>query len=142
MQYRHITLQQRIKIELLISQEFLKSDIARQVNIHSCTLSRGLKHCFPSAYNAQDADDHYHKKKRKCGRKYVIDVIMKDQINNQLRQDWSPEQIHGFYRYVSKTPRASPETIYQYIYRDKTYGGVLYIHQRRKRKYRHNRTHT
>lgn len=142
MQYKHITLQQRIKIEFLISQGIPKSDIARQINIHPCTLSRELKRCFPNTYNAKEADEHYHKKKRKCGRNYMIDGVLKDQIDNKLRQDWSPEQIHGFYRYVSKSPMASHETIYQYIYRDKTDGGELYVHLRRKRKYRHNRTHT
>lgn len=116
MQYKHITLQQRIKIELLISQGILKSDIARQVNIHPCTLSRELKRCFPNAYNAKDADDHYHKKKRKCGRKYVIGGIIKDQIDKKLQQYWSPEQIQGYYRYIIQSPMASHETIYQYIY--------------------------
>lgn len=115
MQYKHITLQQRINIEYLNSQGISKSDIARQVNIHPCTLSRELKRCLPNTYSANNADDHYRKNKRECGRNYVIDGTVKEQVNKRLLQDWSPEQIHGYIKEAYHQPMASHETIYQYI---------------------------
>lgn len=142
MQYKHITLQQRIKIEYLNSQGISKSDIALQVNIHPCTLSRELKRCLPNTYSANNADDHYRKKKRQCGRNYVIDGTVKEQVDKRLLQDWSPEQIHGYFKEAYHQPMASHETIYQYIYRNKKEGGYLYEHLRAKRKYRRNRSHT
>jgi transposase, IS30 family len=142
LQYKHITLQQRIKIEILISQGISKSDIAHQVDIHPCTLSRELKRCLPNAYNANMADAHYRKNKRRCGRRYLIDGDIKTQIDERLKQDWSPEQIQGYFKDVCQRFMASHETIYQYIYRNKNKGGNLYKYLRRKRKYRQNRTHT
>ena len=81
-------MQQRIKIEYLNSQGISKSDIARQVNIHPCTLSRELKRCLPNTYSANNADDHYRKKKQECGRNYVIDGTVKEQrFNRSYRED-------------------------------------------------------
>ena len=123
------------------SQGITKSDIALQVNIHPCTLSRELKRCMKSTYNANEADDHYRKKKRQCGRNYAIEGSLQKQVDRKLLQDWSPEQIYGYFKEAYHKSMASHETIYQYIYRNKKEGGYLYVHLRRKRKYRHNRTH-
>lgn len=142
LQYKHIPLQQRIKIEYLNSQGISKSDVARQVNIHPCTLSRELKRCLPNAYIANNADNHYREKKRQCGRNYVINGSLQEQVDRRLLQDWLPEQIQGYFKESDQKPMASHETIYQYIYRDKKEGGFLYEHLRGKRKYRRNRTHT
>ena len=95
------------------SQGISKSDIARQVSIHPCTLSRELKRCLPKVYNANEADDHYRKNKRQCGRNYVIDGDLKEQIEKKLMEDWSPEQIHGYFKVIYHKPMASHETIYQ-----------------------------
>lgn len=55
-----------------------------------------------------------------------------------LRQDWSPEQIHGMMRLKGLVP-VSHERIYQHVYADKRKGGTLHTHlrcrnQRRKRR--------
>jgi transposase, IS30 family len=108
--YKHITLQQRIKIEYLNSQGISKSDIARQVNIHTCTLSSELKGCLTNTYSANNADDKYRKKNRQCGRNYVIVVSVKELVDKRFLQDWSPEQIHVYFKEAYHQPMDSHET--------------------------------
>jgi transposase, IS30 family len=51
-------------------------------------------------------------------------------INQKLEDDWSPEQIFGYYQNQGEK-MLSHESIYQYIWRDKAEGGLLYKHLRR-----------
>jgi IS30 family transposase len=51
-------------------------------------------------------------------------------INEKLQLDWSPEQIFGYYQNQGEK-MLSHESIYQYIWRDKAEGGLLYKHLRR-----------
>jgi IS30 family transposase len=56
-----------------------------------------------------------------------------------LLKDWSPEQIAGRLRHdhsSDRTMRVSPETIYQWIYRDAAQGGTLFDRLRRRHKKR------
>jgi IS30 family transposase len=46
-------------------------------------------------------------------------------IDLKLRQKWSPEQISGWLR-ENESESISPESIYQYIWKDKKSGGQLY----------------
>jgi IS30 family transposase len=57
-----------------------------------------------------------------CGRSYLIDGDIKEQIDERLKQDWSPKQIQGYFKDVCQQFMASHETIYQYIYRNKNKG--------------------
>lgn len=54
------------------------------------------------------------------------------QIDNDIRKNWSPEQIVGCCRSCSK-PIVSTKRVYQYIWSDKTNGGNLFNHLRRKK---------
>ena len=67
----------------------------------------------------------------------VRDKFMKRRVEYYLREmQFSPEQIVGYCRRKG-IPIVSHETIYQWIWRDKKYGGDLYKHLRHKgRKYR------
>ena len=54
-------------------------------------------------------------------------------IKKKLKEDWSPEQISGVMK-KEKLAWVSHETIYQYIYHNKSCGGKLYLKLRHKNK--------
>jgi len=61
-------------------------------------------------------------------------------VRKFLRQKWSPEQIVGHMRkYKILKRNMSHETIYQYIWRDKSEGGDLWQHLRQSSKQRRKR---
>lgn len=61
-------------------------------------------------------------------------------VRKLLRKQWSPEQIVGHIRrHKLLERRMSHETIYQYIWRDKTEGGSLWEHLRQSSKQRRKR---
>jgi IS30 family transposase len=63
------------------------------------------------------------------------------QVEELLRQEWSPEQISGRLA-LEQQARISHERIYQYIYADKARGGTLSRHLRcrkvRRKRYFHD----
>jgi IS30 family transposase len=60
------------------------------------------------------------------------------QIQELLREDWSPEQVAGWLR-RHRLLAISHETIYRYIWAEKWGGGTLYQHLRGTRKQRRKR---
>jgi len=61
-----------------------------------------------------------------------------EQIEADLRQEWSPEQIAGRLEATGGL-RLSPERIYQHIRSDRQLGGTLYQHLRHRQKKRKKR---
>jgi len=69
----------------------------------------------------------------------VMTSKVKAYIKNKLKKDWSPEQIAGRMK-LDIGIHICHETIYRYIYYNKSRGGRLYKHLRHKNKKYHNRS--
>ena len=72
----------------------------------------------------------------------ILTPARKVWVRHSLRKGWSPEQIAGRYRHQGRF-RISYQTVYRYLYQDRSGGGCLYLHLRRKgKRYRKKRLHT
>lgn len=135
----HITIEQRYKISALQQLGYKQKDIAEQIGKDKSIISRELKRNCDKRSGKYDADlaqrKYENRQKQKAKHKRFTDEI-KQHVDTWLEQDYSPEQIVGRAK-LGQTPCVSHECIYQYIWRDKKQGGLLYQHLRRKgRKYR------
>lgn len=134
MSYRQLTQEQRYQIGTSLKMGMKKSEIARQMEVHRSTVSREIRRNDSSGYNSSRAvamarERHRHK------RKYRVDSQTWAIVESQLKMEWSPEQISKRME-LEGSGRVSHETIYRHIYQDKKEGGDLYVHLRRRHKYR------
>jgi IS30 family transposase len=113
-----------------------KSEIAREIGVHRSTVGRELKRNGSGRwkYNASTAIRMTGERHRGKKKKRVSDQTWA-RVDSLLRIQWSPEQISKRLG-LEGLPSVSHETIYLYIYRDKQAGGDLYMHLRRRHRYR------
>ena len=92
MSYKHLTLNDRNKIEVLKQEGYSSRRIAKILGFHHSTICRELKRC-KGTYEAIEANKD-HKSKSSCkGRKPKVTDTIKNVIHDQLNAKWSPEQI-------------------------------------------------
>jgi IS30 family transposase len=134
MNYAQLTREQRYQIIVLLKTEHSKTEIAELIGVHRATIYRELKrNRGKRGYRPKQAD---HKAITRRNRKVKRRITMEDwqQVEEKLRENWSPEQISGILK-----PRGisiSPEWIYQYVYTNKRAGGDLWKHLRCQKKRR------
>ena len=144
MKYRQLTLEERLLISHLLRQGFSYAEIARQIGRHRSTIARELERNTCYGYDSSYRYSRAHRKtvaRRRSSRRnrhYTErDFAL---VRKLLRQKLSPEQIVGHIRrFGLMKRRLSHETIYQYIWRDKTLGGRLWQHLRQAGKRRRKR---
>lgn len=130
--YRHLTMEQRYKIDALHKAGHKAPDIADQLDVNKSTIYRELKRNSSKRgfYNARSAHDISKEKKERFthNRKFnrAMERFIRDKLSNE---QWSPEQIAGYCK-VNGILMVSHERIYQFIYQDKAEGGQLYKHLR------------
>ncbi len=132
----HLTFLQRYEISILNEQKLSKSDIAKRIGKSKSTVYRELKRNSDRRNGQYKADlaqkkcelRHSTKKKE---RTFTSDIEVF--VVHYLQQDYSPEQIVGYAKRIGK-PFVSVERIYQFVWKDKKNGGVLYKHLRTKGK--------
>jgi len=136
MSYRQLTLEQRYQIGANLRMGMKVSEIAKEINVHKSTISRGIRRngsgswkYNPSRAIALTRERHGTK------RKHRIDSQTWARVDSLLRLELSPEQISNRL-VVEGFPTVSHETIYHHIYQNKREGGDLYMHLRRRHKYR------
>ena len=91
MSYKHLTLNERNKIELLNKEGYSSRRIAIILGFHHSTISRELKRCdneYESVYTQRDKI-----KKSSSRRKSKADDNVTKSISEKLHKKWSPEQI-------------------------------------------------
>lgn len=132
--YQHLTRDQRCQIATLKASGFLQNDIAKRLTVSPSTISRELKrnslngeYLFIHANMTSVSRRYEASAKPRC----MLEPVVK-QIEEHLREEWSPEQISG--RLKLEGLSVSHETIYQHIWKDKKSGGILFKHLRRKGK--------
>ena len=117
-QYKHLTKEDRCKIETLINQidengkrQFNNTYIANYLGVHKSTISRELRkrikskimirtgHIINKPYNATDAQNDYMFKRALSKGEYVLRKYpkMAKYIEDKIKQDkWSPDVIVGY----------------------------------------------
>ena len=137
--YKHLTLEERYTIEQLTKAETSVSEIAEILGRNPATIYRELR-------RNKGGKSYRHKRanekalyRRYCSSKHVkFTAEVREQVDEYLRDECSPEQITGIMRKEGKAT-VSHERIYQYVYEDQRQGGTLYRHLRWGRKKRRKR---
>ena len=141
MKYKQLTLEKRYHISTLIKEGYNQRNIALKVGVHPSTICREFKRSqktkketyIPEILHIEAKINHIKKAKRSSITKQI-----EKYIRTKLKEDWSPEQIVG--RMQRDTDYSiSHETIYKFIYTNKSNGGKLYKHLRHKNKKYHQR---
>ena len=111
MSYKHLTLNERNKIEVLNKEGYSSRGIAKILGYHHSTIARELKRCNDRYLaNAAQKDKEY--KTSFKGRKNKASQSLKQIITEKLNSKWSPEQISGS---ILKD-LISFKTIYNWLY--------------------------
>ena len=132
MSYKHLTLNERNKIEVLNKEGYSSRRIAKILGCHHSTIARELKRCN-NEYKAHTAEKDKKHKSSLRGRKNKSTNEIICTIKEKLNLKWSPEQIAG----TLYKGKLSFKTIYNWIY-----SGIIDFDiskLRRKGKYRKNK---
>lgn len=108
MTYKHLTIEQRIQIENMISLDFKKTEISSHLHLSPTTLYREINR-NSSPYNAYQAQERYAKAKSRCGATVKLTPELKEDIENHLDIMTSPEI------YCATHNTVSFKTIYNWI---------------------------
>ena len=128
----HLTLEQRYKIEILLSENFSQRKIAEKIGKDSSVICREIKrNCDQRSgiYKANLAQKKCELRHENKPKKISFSTEIEGSVKALLVEDYSPEQIVGT---LSKQKKkcVSAESIYQFIWNDKKKGGQLYTHLR------------
>jgi len=131
--YTHLAYEQRCQIYTLLKRGDSKSRIAKAIGVAMSTVSRELeRNRGKRGYRFKQAHQKATSRRSKIStkkRKMTPNVQL--YVEKMIREwQWSPEQIAGRLK-ASKTVSISHESIYQFIWKDKRKGGVLYKNLRR-----------
>jgi len=132
----HLTLSQRYEISILNEQKLSKSIIAERIGKDRSTIYRELKRNSDgrgAQYKAELAQRKCESRHIEKNKKEAFTSTIKAFVIDYLEKDYSPEQIVGYAKRLSK-PCVSVERIYQFVWKDKKRGGILYKHLRTKGK--------
>jgi len=141
MGYKQLTLKERYRISALLEKGYKKKSIAESIGVHPSTISREIKRNSDKLSGEYDYEKAYldTKRRHKEKPKYrVITPFLEKYIKEKLKEGWSPQQLAGRLEMEHKQT-ISHETIYRFIYANKSNGGRLYKHLRHKNKKYHKR---
>ena len=114
MSYFHLTITDRIKIEIYLELSLKPCQIANKLGVHKSTISRELRRC-QNGYSAALAQEHYDHRAKQKGQKSRLTPKLKKEIEDGLKSSRSPEQICGRYQLEQK-PMVTFKTIYNWLY--------------------------
>jgi IS30 family transposase len=135
MSYTQLTREQRYQISSLMKEGRNQSQIAANIGCHKSTISRELRRNRGlKGYRPQQADELAYDRQCEAYRSRISGDTWQ-QVEQLLRQEWSPQQIAGHLK-QQKQPSVSHECIYLYVYADKRRGGTLHQHLRSQKKQR------
>jgi transposase, IS30 family len=135
MNYHQLTQAERYQIEAGVALGLSIQEISLRLGRHRSTLFRELKrnaHMYREGYSALYSQSQYERRRTRCRRKFLIRGGLKKWINERLQIQWSPEQITGRRRIEGRSG-IGVETIYRYLYREKSKGSVLWLNLRHAR---------
>src|SRR5215212_3315655 len=121
MTYRQLTPEERYMLAALRRQGFSKSQIARALGRHRCTVGRELRRNSTRAdgrYRASTAQERANGRRSRSRRNRRFTTRDFALVEELLRRQWSPEQVCG---HLARTGELSisHETIYRHVWREK-----------------------
>jgi transposase, IS30 family len=135
MNYKQLAREERYQIYALMKAGQNQSQIALVVGCHKSTISRELRrNRGQKGYRPYQADEMAYDRQCEAYRSRIAWQTWQ-QVEQLLRQEWSPEQIAGRLK-LEQRPTVSHESIYLYVYADKRRGGTLHRHLRSQKKQR------
>ena len=144
MKYKQLTLKERYHISTLFKRGWKQKEIAKSIGVHPSTICREIQRNRDNVskeYSYEFAHSSSQDRQQSKVKYTVLTSKIKTYIKQHLKQDWSPEQIAGRMK-RDKGYTVCHETIYRYIYYNKSRGGRLYKYLRHKNKKYHNRSNT
>lgn len=141
MKYKQLNLEKRYQISALIKAGLNQKNISIELGVHPSTISREFKRNSDKnrGYNAELAQVQSVKIERTKKKRFSLTKPIEKYIRAKLKQDWSPEQISGRMK-LDTGAYVVHETIYRYIYTNKSNGGKLYTYLRHRNKKYHHRS--
>lgn len=119
MKYKHLSIEEREKIQELLWQKTSIRDIAKVIGRSPSSITRELKRNKPllfNRYTPRIANEKAFEKRKQRGRKDRLKTKeIREYVISHLKQGWSPEQISGRIK-IELVKNISHEAIYQYIY--------------------------
>lgn len=120
MKYRHFSVEERERIQLLLWEKRSVRCIARELHRSPSSIAREINRNIPPLqrrYAPRLAHERALKQRKSRGRKERLkDARIRDYAIARLTQRWSPEQIAGRWSRNHPELRISHEAIYQFIY--------------------------
>ena len=140
----HLTIDEREKIYLHINKGLGPREIGRIISRDHGVVSRELeRNKGPDGkYSPNIAEDLALKRRTEANtlNPRVKDEGIWDKVKKKLQEGWSPEQIAGRLKLKNNDQTViSPETIYQYIYREDNKNLKLWVHLRQNQPKRRKR---
>jgi len=126
--YSQLTYNQRYHIYTFLKAGYCQTEIAETIGVHKSTISRELKrNRGRRGYRPKQAQRFARERQDKAIARIKPEDWML--VESLISLDWSPEQISNCCK-DNQIMTISHEWIYQYIYKDKNIGGILWKHLR------------
>lgn len=130
MKYQQLTSEERYIISGYRKTGLSVSQIAKEMGRHRSTIYREIRrHLRQGAYRPSYAVTRALTRRSKARRGFQYSLKELEIVEHLIRCKWSPEQISGSLKRGGLLS-ISHETIYKYIWWDKSYGGSLYKYLR------------
>ncbi len=124
--YHQLAQGQRYQIYAWKKAGWTQREIALELGVHPSTVCRELRrNTGGRGYRPRQAHAWATTRQQQRARRPRIDSDSWSTVEEQLRDDWSPQQIARRLK-AQACVSVSHESIYQHIYRDKRQGGVLF----------------
>ena len=141
MSYHQVTAAERYTLSVLRRQGLTDAAIARAMGRHRSTIGREMRRNrshSDGTYRIDLADWYARGRRSHSRRNGRFGPEAWALVRARLADQWSPEQIAGRLQHEGRLS-ISHETIYRYIWLDRSEGGTLYRHLRGARKQRRKR---
>lgn len=118
MKYKQITAADREIIEVLLSENYSTSQIAKKLGFNRSTICREIKNrSNPKGYSAFTAQCNYEDCRKRCVKvRKLGNSTTQNYVYEKLTAGWSPEQISGRMKLEQRVDYVCHETIYNFIY--------------------------
>lgn len=143
--YHHLTKTERLEIALLRQKKYSLRDIGRMLKRSAGSLSEEIKNnSVDGRYDPGKAQHKAYVKRKYSkyqGMKVVADIGLRNYVEENIKRDWSPDEISGRLKNIDKNIKyASRQAVYKFVY--SVYGRQLerYLRHKGKRRKKKDKT--
>lgn len=116
----HFTYDDRVKLELLLSEGWSYKNIGKKINKVKSSISDEIKlNSVKGIYTAKKAHNKARQRRKQAkiqSMKIAIDAFLQEYIVSKIKQYWSPEDISGRIKFIdTNVPYVATDTIYKYL---------------------------